>query len=383
MQQRAPRFVLAIVLAARAALFDHRNAGARRQFPHRGRKIDVLVIHDEAENASADAAAEAVKRLPLRTDRERRRLLLMKRAERLEIRARALERKIRADHLHDVVRGGDLLDVCVGIVPMAYSLFARLQRERDGKLTQRKLEPAYRNRFDEIVFRLLLLLASLRQARPQAREIDSTRATSSSSRCAAKFRRRSSCFSGARRKAAENAGAAAIIFEMNTYGGRLDTRGGNHRHSQSRHHPDLHLHQHQRRIGRRAHRARHANTFTWRRSARSARPLRFSRPAKIFRRPRATKPISYWSALIRGSATRNGHNPDIGEAFMNKEKEVKIGDRVVHPKGSLLTLNAQEATEKINGKPVLAEGIADSVAGPDAQRRDLKGNVGHARSERL
>jgi len=37
---------------------------------------------------------------------------------------------------------------------------------------------------------------------------------------------------------------------------------------------------------------------------------------------------------------------------MNKEKEVKIGDRVVHPKGAVLTLNAQEATEKINGKPL-------------------------------
>ena len=44
-------------------------------------------------------------------------------------------------------------------------------------------------------------------------------------------------------------------------------------------------------------------------------------------------------------ASRNGHNPDLGEAFMNKEKEVKIGDRVVHAKGSLLTLNAQEASE--------------------------------------
>ena len=40
---------------------------------------------------------------------------------------------------------------------------------------------------------------------------------------------------------------------------------------------------------------------------------------------------------------------------------MKIGDRVIHPKGSLLTLNAQEATEKINGKPVLAEGIAESL----------------------
>jgi len=46
---------------------------------------------------------------------------------------------------------------------------------------------------------------------------------------------------------------------------------------------------------------------------------------------------------------------------MNKDKEVKIGDRVVHAKGSLLTLNAKEASEMINGKPVLAEGIAQSI----------------------
>jgi membrane-bound serine protease (ClpP class) len=71
---------------------------------------------------------------------------------------------------------------------------------------------------------------------------------------------------------------------------------------------------------------------------------------------------------------RNGHNPDIGEAFMTKEKEVKIGDRVVHPKGSLLTLSAQEATEKINGKPLLADGIADSVEDL-ARKAELKGQL--------
>src|SRR4029079_5450713 len=86
------------------------------------------------------------------------------------------------------------------------------------------------------------------------------------------------------------------------------------------------------------------------------------------------KTISYWSALIRGSASRNGHNPDIGEAFMNKEKEVKIGDKIIHPKGTLLTLNAQEATEKLNNKPVLADGIADSVSDL-ARQANLKGNV--------
>src|SRR5205807_2524924 len=84
------------------------------------------------------------------------------------------------------------------------------------------------------------------------------------------------------------------------------------------------------------------------------------------------KTLSYWSALVRSSATRNGHNPDIGEAFMDKEKEVKIGDRVVHAKGSLLTLNAQEAAEIINGKPLLADGVADSVADL-AKKAGLKG----------
>jgi len=68
------------------------------------------------------------------------------------------------------------------------------------------------------------------------------------------------------------------------------------------------------------------------------------------------KTVSYWSAIVRSSAIRNGHNPDLGEAFISKDKEVKIGDRIVHAKGSLLTLNAQEAIENINGKPLLADG---------------------------
>jgi membrane-bound serine protease (ClpP class) len=86
------------------------------------------------------------------------------------------------------------------------------------------------------------------------------------------------------------------------------------------------------------------------------------------------KTISYWSALIRGSAIKNGHNPDLAEAFMNKDKEVKIGDRVVHPKGAVLTLNAQEATERIDGKPLLAEGIVDSVDDL-VKKAGTKGNI--------
>ena len=86
------------------------------------------------------------------------------------------------------------------------------------------------------------------------------------------------------------------------------------------------------------------NIFIWRRSARSA-PLRpVLSTGQDLPETERDKTISYWSALVRSMATRNGHNPDLGEAFMNKEKEVKIGDRVMHAKGSLLTLNAQEAT---------------------------------------
>jgi len=86
------------------------------------------------------------------------------------------------------------------------------------------------------------------------------------------------------------------------------------------------------------------------------------------------KIVSYFSGYFRSAAERNGHNPELAEAFINKEKEVKIGGRVVNDKGELLTLSAQEAAEKINGRPLLAAGIAESVA---ALVRDagLKGPV--------
>jgi membrane-bound serine protease (ClpP class) len=173
-------------------------------------------------------------------------------------------------------------------------------------------------------------------------------------------------------KAAEKAGAAAIIFEMNTYGGRLDTA--------------------EEITGVLNHATIPTYTFV-NPNAGSAGALIALATNHIYMAPVSAigaaapvlstgedlpttsreKTVSYWSALVRGSAIRNGHNPDVGEAFIDKEKEVKVGDRVVHPKGSLLTLNAQEATEQIAGKPVLADGIADSVA--DLMRKaGLKGD---------
>lgn len=73
------------------------------------------------------------------------------------------------------------------------------------------------------------------------------------------------------------------------------------------------------------------------------------------------KIVSYFSGYFRSAAERNGYNPEIAEAFISKEKEVKIGETVVHGKGSLLTLSAQEAARVIDGKPLLSAGVADSI----------------------
>ena len=174
-------------------------------------------------------------------------------------------------------------------------------------------------------------------------------------------------------KVAESSGASAIVFEMNTYGGRLDSA---EEITSALNHATI-------------------PTYTFINSnAGSAGSLIALATQHIYMAPvsaigaaapvlptgedlpltQREKTISYWSALIRSSAMKNGHNPDVGEAFMNKEKEVKIGDRVIHPKGTLLTLNAQEATEKFNGKPLLADGIVDSVVDL-MQKAGLKGKA--------
>ncbi len=174
-------------------------------------------------------------------------------------------------------------------------------------------------------------------------------------------------------KEAESSGAAALVLDMDTYGGRLDSA---EKITGILNHATI-------------------PTYTYINSnAGSAGALIALATKHIYMAPvsaigaaapilstgqdlpptQKEKTISFWSALVRSNAVRNGHNPDIGEAFMNKEKEVKIGDRVIHAKGSLLTLSAQEATEKIKGKPLLAEGIADSIA-QLVQKTGLAGRV--------
>ncbi len=174
-------------------------------------------------------------------------------------------------------------------------------------------------------------------------------------------------------KTAESAGAAAIIFDMDTYGGRLDSA---EEITGILNHATIPTYAY---INSNAGSAGALIALATRHiymapvsAIGAAAPILSS--GEDLPPPQKEKTISYWSALVRGTALRNGHNPDIGEAFMNKEKEVKVGERVIHPKGTLLTLNAQEATEKINGKPLLADGIAESLADL-TQKAGLKGEV--------
>lgn len=83
----------------------------------------------------------------------------------------------------------------------------------------------------------------------------------------------------------------------------------------------------------------------------------------------SAKIISYYSGYFRSAAEVNGYNPELAEAFINKDKELKIGDEIISKEGDLLTLSAQEAVREIDGKPILARGIAANVT----QLADLAG----------
>lgn len=73
------------------------------------------------------------------------------------------------------------------------------------------------------------------------------------------------------------------------------------------------------------------------------------------------KMVSYYSGYFRSVAEKNGYNPNLVDGFMNLDKEVKVGETVINPKGALLTLSAQEAVKEYGGKPLLARGIAENV----------------------
>jgi membrane-bound serine protease (ClpP class) len=86
-------------------------------------------------------------------------------------------------------------------------------------------------------------------------------------------------------------------------------------------------------------------------------------------------------ALVRRVAQRNGHNPEVVEAMIDRNKELKIGDTVINPKGEVLTLTDTEAAKEYattNGpaKPLLSSGTVASLEA-------LTSKLGYANARRI
>ncbi|MEZ0277104.1 MAG: hypothetical protein ACAH88_19495, partial [Roseimicrobium sp.] len=70
---------------------------------------------------------------------------------------------------------------------------------------------------------------------------------------------------------------------------------------------------------------------------------------------------SAFMAMARSAAVAKGHNPGVVDAMIDKDVGLKIGDVEVWPKGSIMTLDQQQATKAYNGRPLLAKGIVNDL----------------------
>ena len=75
------------------------------------------------------------------------------------------------------------------------------------------------------------------------------------------------------------------------------------------------------------------------------------------------KHISAMRALIRTTAQVKGHNPDVFEAMVDPDKELVIDHATLNAKGKLLTLTTDEAAREYGDppEPLLSAGTVDSV----------------------
>lgn len=75
------------------------------------------------------------------------------------------------------------------------------------------------------------------------------------------------------------------------------------------------------------------------------------------------KATSAISAKIRAYAQKNGHNSEVVEAMIDKQKELVIDGKVINPKGKILTLTNREAETEYGDppKPLLSAGTVESL----------------------
>ncbi len=75
------------------------------------------------------------------------------------------------------------------------------------------------------------------------------------------------------------------------------------------------------------------------------------------------KMTSAISARIRAQAQKNGHNSEVVEAMMDKQKELIIDGQTINPKGKILTLTNVEAEKNYGDppKPLLSAGTVENL----------------------
>jgi membrane-bound serine protease (ClpP class) len=308
----------------------------------------VFIIHNEAENGSSCAAAKAVISLTLRIYMERRSFLTMEWAQRPPIGPRTFQGKIKANHLDDVIGVGNALDGFLGDAGHDIQNTLRADFSRGTLIFVSR-------------FLLVLILSALTFASgARAEEEDIRKGSVVVVPLTGEVTQAQFFFLRRILKSAEAAEASALIIDMDTYGGSLkasvDILGALMKSTI----PTL----------------TYVNT-----NAGSAGALIALATKRIYMAPVSAigaaapisgggedlqetinaKVVSYFSGYFRSAAEKNGYNPELAEAFINKEKEVKIGDKVINPKGTLLTLSAQEAVKEYDGKPLLASGIASNL----------------------
>lgn len=95
----------------------------------------------------------------------------------------------------------------------------------------------------------------------------------------------------------------------------------------------------------------------------AATPLLMSPVGGIEQMPEAVeeKMVSAVAALVRAAAEQGGHDPQLAEAMVRREMEYKIGTNVISKAGELLTLTASEA------EGILSDGTVKDVAAMLAQ----------------
>ena len=73
--------------------------------------------------------------------------------------------------------------------------------------------------------------------------------------------------------------------------------------------------------------------------------------------------ISIISASLREQARKNGYEPELPVAMIDKDADIqlKINDKRIVEKGQVLTLTSKEASQKINDKEILSSGTFGSI----------------------